>query len=97
MRLYRQIDVWSRLADSKLVRYRCFHILPDNLYCVQSEDFFYQPITEEQIVNSELQFHELLAGEAPEIRTAPAATLEEAIAQHREEFRDFAESVRPPE
>ena len=94
MKLYRQIYVWSRLADSRLVRYRCLKVLPDDTYCVQSADFFTAPVTETQIMQSDMQFYELLAEEAPEDRTEPAATLEEAIRRHQEAFCGLEVSAR---
>lgn len=93
MKLYRQIDVWSRLSDSTIIRYRCFQILPDNLFCVQNADTFPGRVTQKRINELEDIFHELLLDEAPEARTEPAATLEEAIARHREAFREFEEEA----
>ena len=93
MKLYRQIDVWVRSSDSMMIRYRCFQILPDNLYCVQNADIFIAPVSQRHIREFENLFHELLLEEAPEVRSEPATTLEEAIRQHQEAFRDLEEEA----
>ena len=93
MKLYRQIDVWSRLSDSTLVRYRCFQILPDNLFCVQNVDTFRDPVTQDHLEALEDVFYELLLEEAPDVRAETATTLEEAIAKHQRMFRDFEEEA----
>jgi hypothetical protein len=83
---YRQINIWSRLGDGRIAVYRCFEVLPEGKYCVQSKDFFSDPIDVEALRRSELQILELLTEEVPEIRTEAYDSLEEAIQKHEEEF-----------
>lgn len=83
---YRQIDVWVRLEDQRVAVYRCFEVLPDHTYCVQSKDFFSVPVDLEAVRESEKRFFELLAEEAPEVRAGASNTLEEAIVKHDQEF-----------
>ena len=80
--IYRAIDVWQRRPDGQLVRYRCFQLLPDGGYCVQSADF----PDAEQNAFLDKQFLELLAESAPEERSKVHPSLEEAIAAHQAEF-----------
>ena len=89
-RLFKEINVWRRIDDRTLIRYRCFQILPGDLYCVKSSDFYYWPLNEEQLRQLERYHLESLFENAlisPEIEAF--ATLEEAIARHDEDFREF--------
>jgi hypothetical protein len=84
-KLYKSVDVWQR-KENAVARYRCFHILPDDLYSVQSLDF-YRPLFSDQMVSGlNKQFLELLTEEAPELRSAGSASLAEAIAAFDREF-----------
>ena len=84
-RRYIQIDVWSREED-KLVCYRCFRVMPDDKYCVQSKETYYEPFDLAQTRSAEKRFLELLFEESPESRCVLLETLEEAIAEHRANF-----------
>lgn len=84
--IYRSVDVWKRLEESRLVRYRCFELIPGGGYCVQSADFYDLPIDPKQCALHDDQFLELLSEESPEVRSAPSPTLEEAIERHEAEF-----------
>jgi hypothetical protein len=84
-RLYKSIDIWRRKGGA-VVRYRCFHILPDNLYCVQSADSYRPPFGDVSIMQHDKQFLELLVEEAPELRSAGFPSLTEAIAAFDREF-----------
>jgi hypothetical protein len=86
MKLYKSIDVWRRRGPTTVIRYRCLQILPDGGYCVQSADFFNIPITADRIRESEQQFVELLAEQAPDERSGGYSTLEQAIAAHDADF-----------
>jgi hypothetical protein len=81
------VDVWVRLRDQRIAVYRCFEVLPDGKYCVQSQDFFSIPLDFDLIRRAEAQFFELLAEEAPERKSRLCDTLEEAIKKWDEEFR----------
>ena len=84
--MYKAIDVWRRVDNTRIARYRCFNVLTTQRFCVQSVDFYYLPLDETQIGQLEKQFIELLFDEAPEIRTETYPTLEEAIKAHDNEF-----------
>jgi hypothetical protein len=88
--LYRQINVWERIHEGRIAVYRCFEIIPDGKYCVQSKDFFSVPLEEGVWHQSQEQFLELLSEEAPG-RTS-YGTLEEAIRHYDEDFA-FASSL----
>ncbi|HEU0178631.1 MAG TPA: hypothetical protein VFV58_30575 [Blastocatellia bacterium] len=85
--MYRAIDVWRRDGKHKLARYRCFQILESGKYCVQSVDYYYAPIEDEQIKQHEKQFLELLAESFPDDRGEVYDSLEEAIEAFDQEFK----------
>lgn len=87
-KLYRTVDVWVRIEAGRLARYRCFDVLQDDVYCVQSKDFFEPALSREQEERSERQFIELLAEEAPESREGAHPSLEAAIAANDADFDD---------
>jgi hypothetical protein len=89
MKRYLAIDVWSRLKDGRLVRFRCFQINPGNRFCVQSADFFESKDDQNRIKESEMQFLELLLEQAPDERSETFDTLEEAINHHEKTFEDI--------
>lgn len=88
MKVFREINVWKRRDESTLVRYRCFQVLPQNRYCVQSADFYRQPLDAKQIHDLDMQYIELLLEEPPHLRTETYETLEEAILRHDEDFEE---------
>lgn len=88
MKTYIPIDLWRYLEDGRLVCYRCFRVLPGDLYCVQSADFFTPPISEQQRAFSRGQFYELLGEERPDERSECFASIEEAIEEHNRSFED---------
>jgi hypothetical protein len=83
----RTVDVWKRLEKGRAVRYRCFQDLTNGRFCVQSADFFQEPVCNEWIMQLEKQSIELLIEDDPFTRAGSFASLEEAIAAHE---RDFA-------
>lgn len=87
MILYKAIDVWRRISEKELVRYRCFKDLATSQYSVQSADFYRLPLDLTQVTNLEKQCFELLAEQDPAERAGWFTTLEEAIAHHDREFR----------
>jgi hypothetical protein len=86
--MYKSIDIWKRIDEKTLARYRCFQILTSSRYCVQSVDYYHLPFDEAQALQLDNQFLELLSEEAPEVRTETYATLEEAIRMHDQEFEN---------
>ena len=93
-RLYREISVWKRVDEKTLLRYRCFHILPDEKYCVQSADFYSLPLDEAQTNYLSKQFVELLIEEEPESRAEKLYdSLQEAVSAHDIDFQSQAQKA----
>jgi hypothetical protein len=84
MRLFEQINVWHRIDDSESVCYRCFRLLPDGGYCVQSADFF--RLNDGKIKDFDQQQVELFLERSPDERSGLLPTLYEAIKRFQEEF-----------
>jgi hypothetical protein len=85
-KIYRAVDVWKRNGDGRLLRYRCFHVLPDNTFVVQSCDAYRASIDPEQVNNLERQFVELLSEDAPDERSIAWPSIEEAVRDHDRQF-----------
>jgi len=85
--LFKTIDVWKRVDGGGAIRYRCFELIPEGRFCVQSADF-YRPGHDDQSTESlDKQFRELFLEQSPDERAQRTfASLEEAIANHDEEF-----------
>jgi hypothetical protein len=83
-RYFRSVDVWER-EDSRIICYRCFELIPDGGFCVQSADF-YSNGSEERGQSFNRQFLELLSGQDPADRSHVFGTLEEAISAHKQYF-----------
>ena len=83
---FKLIDVWQRIDHQSVKRYRCFEVLPNNRYCVQSADFYTLPVNAKQMEELDRQFLELLAEQPPNERTSTYKTLEEAISQHQKDL-----------
>lgn len=77
--MYESIDVWKRVNDEKLIRYRCFRSLVENKYFVQSVDCYYPSFDADQARFFDKQFLELLNEDCPENRSDSYDSLEEAI------------------
>lgn len=88
MKYYKALDVWSRKNEKTVVRYRCFQLLPDGGYSVQSADHYHAPFLDTRAGQLDKQFLELLLTEAPEVRSPPFPTLDEAIRAFVREFED---------
>ncbi|TLX69599.1 hypothetical protein FAS41_30560 [Pseudomonas nicosulfuronedens] len=86
MELFEEIIVWGRTAAGLLVKYRCFRNLSNNLFAVQSADFFEKTADSKSILASEIQAMELFLDESPEIRSSWHASLTEAIQKHMDDF-----------
>jgi hypothetical protein len=56
------------------------------MFCVQSADYFYIPVDEKQLSDSNKQFLELFIEESPDSRSQMFSTIEEAIESHLKEF-----------
>lgn len=88
MKLYKRIDVWTRIQDSQVAVYRCFEVLSSGGYCVQSKDFFHFPLRAEDLAALERNFLDLFVEQEPGERSEIFPTLEEAIHQHEQDFTD---------
>lgn len=90
--MWKAVDVWKRLGDGGIARYRCFAVLPKGGYCVQSVDFFSTPLNQSQCNFLEQQYLELLLEQDPDQRAKVYSSLEEAIDAHEREFGEDASS-----
>ena len=86
--LYLGINVYRRLRSDEAAVYRCFKKLPDGGYCVQSADRVRLPFKDENSRFQKEQFWELLIEEAPDARSRPFPTIEEAIADFDAAFEE---------
>jgi hypothetical protein len=86
MEYYRAIDVWSRKDEGQIVRYRCFQLLPNGGYSVQSADYYSAPFCDAQFTQHEKQFRELFSEEDPKVRSPLFPTLIEAISAFDRDF-----------
>jgi len=84
MKLFKAIDVWGKQDDGTAVRYRCFQILPDGGYCVQSADYY--PPADTGLEKLEKQFVELFIEQEPDDRSGVFLTLEKAIMDFDRKF-----------
>ncbi len=83
--LYKVIDVWKRL-EAGAIRYRCFELIPDGKFCVQSADFYSRQSPKPGAESLDKQFIELFLEQAPDDRSAVFNTIEEAVAWHDHQF-----------
>jgi hypothetical protein len=83
MSLYRAVEVWARIEDNTVVRYRCLQSLDNGKYCVQSADFYHKGKEPSAL---DAQFIELFTEQDPAERSGQHDTLEAAIAAHNREF-----------
>jgi hypothetical protein len=84
--MYKAIDIWKRINENQIARYRCFQRLKDSLFCVQSIDFYSLPLDEIQIRYLDKQFLEFLIEEDPDQRAEMHDSLEIAILMHDKDF-----------
>jgi hypothetical protein len=82
-KLFRSFDVWKRIQSPKGVqRYRCFEDLASRKFCVQSSDFYRNPVTLQAVSELEKQFIELLIEQSPFERSGGFSSIEAAIEDH---------------
>ena len=84
--LYKLINVCRRLSDKEAVLYRCFELIPEQGFVVQSADRILLPVRRDHMQHHEHQLWELFCEVAPEERSRPYASIEEAIAAFDAEF-----------
>ena len=84
--LYKLINVLRRISAEEAVFYRCFELIPGRGFVVQSADRINLPVSMDDMRYQERQLWELFCEEAPEQRSVPYASIEEAIAAFDAEF-----------
>jgi len=84
--ILKSFDVWRQRDTKTLVRYRCFEDCSTGRFCVQSDDFYRLPVTNERTNYLENQFIELLMNESPFERVESFASIKEAISNHDGSF-----------
>jgi hypothetical protein len=84
--LYEAIDVWRRMSDARIARYRCFKNVSSGRYSVQSTDFYQMPFDPKQAANLDRQCAELIAEQAPDERSGSFESIEAAIEAHDRDF-----------
>ena len=85
-KLYKLLNICRRISDKEAVIYRCFELLPEQGFIVQSADSIRLPVNLEHMQHHERQLWELFCEMAPEERSRPFASIEEAIAAFDAEF-----------
>jgi hypothetical protein len=85
-RLDRRIEIWERLSEAQVACYQCLEVIAPGKFCVQSRDFFTQPLEQAAHLSFLDQFVTLLSEESPEIRTPLCDSLEAAIQAHNSYF-----------
>lgn len=84
--LYRKIEVWKQNGHNNMVRFTCFELLEEKKFCVQSADYFYLPIDDNQLAIHNKQQIELFIDLLPNERSGIYDSLVEAITAHEMEF-----------
>ncbi len=92
--LLEAIDVWKRLSEKEVVRYRCFKNLSTERYSVQSADFYKSPHDLKRATHLDGQHLELLAEQFPDDRAGSYDSLVEAIEAHDRDFEEPAAQSR---
>jgi hypothetical protein len=84
---FESIDVWERIDDTTLLRYRCLRVLSDGKFFVKCSDFYYYPISAEQLAQRELGYLDSLFQDGlKEASRETYVTLDEAIRAHEKAF-----------
>lgn len=86
-RFYVRKDVLRRLGLNEAILYRCFEVLPDGGYVVQSADRVRLPFSTSEVERLERQYWELFCEVPPEERGDLHPTVEAAIERFDEEFK----------
>jgi hypothetical protein len=86
-KLFKEINVWKRIDNNKILLYRCFEVLPDNTYFVKCSNYFYEDFDDEQFNRLNKEFAESLFYDSLIIHQEKAySSIIEAINAHEEEF-----------
>lgn len=94
-KFYKEITIWKPVDERTVARYRCFEILPDGKFIVQSKDFIYEDSDKLYRENLEMYFIESLSSELFEEMSAEASsTIEQAIAKHEADFAELEAEIK---
>lgn len=86
--MLRAIDIWKRLDKSCAIRYRCFQVIPNGGYFVQSTDYYHLPLKESDLRFVDAQFIELIIEDPLGSDKKTYSSIEEAIEMHRRIFSE---------
>jgi hypothetical protein len=86
-RLFQEIRVFKRAGENRIIFFRCLKQISTGMFAVQSADFLSSPISTDQIVNSDLQFFELMFDQSPVERCTWHDSVDQAIAAHEADFQ----------
>lgn len=93
-RFLREINIWKPVDERTVARYRCFEILPDRTFFVQSKDHIYEDSDEKYLESLDDYFFGSLSKEIFEEMSKNASdTVEEAIVRHEEDFKEMIEAI----
>jgi hypothetical protein len=84
--LIKLLNVCRRLSDKEAVIYRCFELIPEQGFVVQSADRISLQVDRDRMQHHEQQLWELFCEAALEERSRPYASIEEAMAAFDAEF-----------
>jgi hypothetical protein len=85
--MFQEIRVFKRAGENRIIFFRCLKQIRTGMFAVQSADFLSSPISIDQIVNSDLQFFELMFEQSPSERCTWHDSVEQAIAAHESDFQ----------
>jgi hypothetical protein len=83
---FRDFDIWKRISDNCVDRYRCFEILPNQGFCVQSRDRYCEYDFKKNQDFLERNFLELISDLSPLDRSSISSTIEGAIIAFEQSF-----------
>ena len=90
--LFREFNVWKPLDEKRIIRYRCFEVLPSGKFFVKASDCLYEDSEKEDWDNLERYFLEsLFFGILEELAENASDTIEEAVAKHEADFKEVYE------
>ena len=91
---YKEINIWKPIDDRTVARYRCFEILPEGKFFVQSKNYIYEDSDKTYRENLDMYFVESLSKENfEEMSKESCFTIEEAIAKHEIDFKELEEEI----
>lgn len=86
MNRYRQIEVWSRQDEGRVIIYRCLQDLSSKKYMVDRAEIVPAPVSRETLLEIVADQLEIFIEESPENRLGQFDTLDQAIEAHDSDF-----------